>query len=96
LRQTCEFGPLQLFAVRDLQLGAYTKNPCVIDPNKPARNLCRERLGDDELAACCLFGDWDSCYIGVLAAIAATPVRQAPVSGPQPRQLRFSFIEPEL
>ena len=51
------------------------------------RNLCRERLGDDELAACCLFGDWDMCYIGVLAAIAATPARtQAPV-GPQPRQL---------
>jgi hypothetical protein len=60
------------------------------------RNLCRQRLGDRELAACCLFGDWDSCYIGVLAAIAATPVRQAPVSGPQPLQLRFSFIEPEL
>jgi hypothetical protein len=91
LRQTCEFGPLQLFAVRDLQLGADTKNLCVIDPNKPARNLCRERLSDDDLAACCLFGDF-----GVLAAIAATPVRQAPVSGPQPQQLRFSFIEPEL
>src|SRR5437879_2057323 len=61
------------------------------------RNLCRERLSDDELAACCgLGGDWDSCYIGVLAAIAATPVRtQAPVS-PQPRQLQFSFIEAEL
>ena len=58
------------------------------------RNLCRERLSDDELAACCLFGDWDHCYIGVLAA---TPVRtQAPVSRPQPQQLRFSFIEPEL
>jgi hypothetical protein len=56
------------------------------------RNLCRQRLSDDELAACCLFGDWDSCYIGVLAAIAATPVRQAPVS-PEPRQLHFSFIE---
>jgi hypothetical protein len=38
LRQTCEFGPLQLFAVRDLQLGADTKNPCVIDPNKPAKS----------------------------------------------------------
>jgi hypothetical protein len=39
----------------------------------------------------------DNCYIGVLAAIAATPVRtQAPVSTPQPRQLQFSFIEPEL
>jgi hypothetical protein len=34
-----------------------------------------------------LGGDWDNCYIGVLAAIAATPVRtQAPI-GPQPRQL---------
>ena len=62
------------------------------------RNLCRERLSDDELAACCgLGGDWDNCYIGVLAAIAATPVRtQAPVNRPQPRQLQFSFIEPEL
>jgi hypothetical protein len=61
------------------------------------RNLCRERLSDDELAACCgLGGDWDNCYIGVLAAIAATPVRtQAPI-GRQPRQLHFSFIEPEL
>ena len=39
------------------------------------RNLCRERLSDDELAACCgLGGDWDNCYIGVLAAIAAAPV----------------------
>jgi hypothetical protein len=36
------------------------------------RNLCRERLSDEELAACCRFGgDWDNCYIGVLAAIAA-------------------------
>ena len=35
------------------------------------RNLCRERLSDKELAACCLFGNWDDCYIGVLAAIAA-------------------------
>jgi hypothetical protein len=62
------------------------------------RNLCRQRLSDNELAACGgLGGDWDSCYIGVLAAIAATPVRtQAPVRRPQPRQLRFSFIEPEL
>ena len=62
------------------------------------RNLCRERLSDNELAACCgLGGDWDNCYIGVLAAIAATPVRtQAPVSRSQPRQLQFSFIEPEL
>ena len=37
------------------------------------RNLCRERLSDDQLPACQLFGDWDGCYIGVLAAIAATP-----------------------
>ena len=61
------------------------------------RNLCRQRLGDRELAAYRPFGgDWDSCYIGVLAAIAATPVRtQAPI-GRQPRQLQFSFIEPEL
>ena len=36
------------------------------------RNLCRERLSDDELAACGGLGaDWDNCYIGVLAAIAA-------------------------
>jgi hypothetical protein len=35
------------------------------------RNLCRERLSDGELAAHCLFADWDGCYIGVLAAIAA-------------------------
>jgi hypothetical protein len=62
------------------------------------RNLCRQRLGDRELAAYCPFGgDWDTCYIGVLAGIAAAPVRrsQAPI-GRQPRQLQFSFIEPEL
>src|SRR4051794_29179865 len=36
------------------------------------RNLCRERLNDAELAALRVFGgDWDNCYIGVLAAIAA-------------------------
>ena len=39
------------------------------------RNLCRERLSDDELKACCPLviggGDWDDYYIGVLAAIAA-------------------------
>jgi hypothetical protein len=35
------------------------------------RNLCRERLTDKELAAYCLFGDWDGCYIGILVAIAA-------------------------
>jgi hypothetical protein len=53
-------------------------------------------LGDDELAALVPFcGVWDECYIGVLAGIAATPVRtQAPVS--RPRQLQFSFIEAEL
>jgi hypothetical protein len=63
------------------------------------RNLCRERLSDDELATCCPFGDWDRCYIGVLAGIAAMPVRtqvpgQVPVSRRQLRQLQFSFIEP--
>src|SRR4051812_24021055 len=36
------------------------------------RNLCRERLSEDELAKYCLFYDWDRCYIGVLAAIGAT------------------------
>jgi len=36
------------------------------------RNLCRERLGDGQLAVFCPFGgDWDNCYIGVLAAIGA-------------------------
>ena len=35
------------------------------------RNLCRERLSDDELAAHCFLGNWDDCYIGVLAAIGA-------------------------
>ena len=35
------------------------------------RNPCRERLSDKELAAYCLFGDWDGCYIGVLVEIAA-------------------------
>jgi len=59
------------------------------------RNLCRERLSDDDLAAYCRFGgDWDSCFIGVLAAIAAMPARQAPVSRLPSRQLRFSFCEP--
>jgi hypothetical protein len=39
------------------------------------RNLCRERLSDDELATCGGLGaDWDNCYIGVVAAIAAAPV----------------------
>jgi hypothetical protein len=39
------------------------------------RNLCRERLSDHELASHCPFGgDWDDCYIGVLAAIAALPI----------------------
>ena len=62
------------------------------------RNLCRERLSDNDLAAFCFLGsDWDNCYVGVLAAIAATSVRrsQAP-AGPQPRQLQFSFIEPSV
>jgi hypothetical protein len=57
------------------------------------RNLCRQAVRGEDLAVCCLFGDWDDYYIGVLASIAATPVKQAPVSGPQPRQLLFSFIE---
>jgi hypothetical protein len=36
------------------------------------RNICRERLPDRELSACGGLGaSWDSCYIGVLAAIAA-------------------------
>jgi hypothetical protein len=36
------------------------------------RNLCRQKLSDDELAACGGLGAvWDNCYIGVLAAIAA-------------------------
>jgi hypothetical protein len=35
------------------------------------RNLCRERLSDNELAAYCVFGDWDACYIAILTAIAA-------------------------
>jgi hypothetical protein len=36
------------------------------------RNLCRERLPDRELSACGGIGtNWDGCYIGVLAAIAA-------------------------
>jgi hypothetical protein len=32
---------LQLLAVQNLQRGAYTKNPCVTDPNKPLRNQGR-------------------------------------------------------
>jgi hypothetical protein len=55
-------------------------------------------LTDDELAAHCPFGgDWDNFYIGVLAAIAAAPVRssQAPASSPKPRQLQFSFTKPQ-
>jgi hypothetical protein len=36
------------------------------------RNLCRERLDDDELAACGGLGaNWDDSYIGVLAVIGA-------------------------
>jgi hypothetical protein len=56
------------------------------------RNLCRERLNDDELAACLILGA-NACYIAVLAAIAATPVRVSPAPiGQEPRQLQFSFI----
>ena len=58
------------------------------------RNLCRERLGDRDLAAYVFCGDWDGCYIGVLAAIAAAPVKISQAPGiPRPRQLQFSFIE---
>jgi hypothetical protein len=35
------------------------------------RNLCRDQLTDGELAAYGLLADWDNCYFGVLAAIAA-------------------------
>ena len=35
------------------------------------RNLCRERVNDNELAAHGLLCNWDECYIGVLSAIAA-------------------------
>jgi hypothetical protein len=35
------------------------------------RNLCRERLSDDELVTYCFACNWDNCYIGVLAAIGA-------------------------
>jgi hypothetical protein len=35
------------------------------------RNLCRERLNDDELAAYGFGWNWDDYYIGVLAGIAA-------------------------
>jgi hypothetical protein len=62
------------------------------------RNLCRQRLGDNELAACGGFGsDWDSCNIGVLVAIAAALISrsQAPVGSWQPRQLQFGFVGPE-
>ena len=58
------------------------------------RNLCRGRLGDRDLAAYAgLGGDWDNCYTGVLAAIAAAPVRilQGPVI-PQQLQLEFNFV----
>jgi hypothetical protein len=62
------------------------------------RNLCRERLGDRDLSVYAgLGGDWDNCYIGVLAAIAAAPVRSAQFAGgPQSRQLQFSFKEAVL
>jgi hypothetical protein len=94
--------PAKLLAkLRDLHAGAISINSAPafshFGGRMAVRNLCRQRLSDDELAACCgLGGDWDNCYIGVLAGIAATPVRrsQAPVS--RPRQLQFSFIEAEL
>jgi hypothetical protein len=57
------------------------------------RNLCRQAVRDEELAAHGVWGEWDDYYVGVLAAIAASPVRQTPISTPQ--QLGFSFIEPK-
>jgi hypothetical protein len=46
------------------------------------RNLCRERLHDKELAAYCpLGGDWDNCYIGVLAAVAASSTFARAIAG---------------
>ena len=41
------------------------------------RNLCREQLTDGELEAYGFGCNWDDCYIGVLAAIAAEPVRRS-------------------
>jgi hypothetical protein len=59
------------------------------------RNLCRERLDDRDLAACVgLGGDWDNCYMGVFAAIAAVPVRISQAQISPSRQLHFNFIEP--
>ena len=37
------------------------------------RNLCREQLTDDELEAYGFLCNWDECYVGVLATIAALP-----------------------
>jgi hypothetical protein len=37
------------------------------------RNLCREQLTDDQLGAYGIGCNWDACYVGVLAAIAASP-----------------------
>jgi hypothetical protein len=39
------------------------------------RNLCRQRLKDDELGAYGLWGEWDDYYGAVLAAIAASAAR---------------------
>jgi hypothetical protein len=41
-----------------------------------------------------LGGDWDNCYIGVLAAVAAAPVRAAKATVTAFRQTEFSFVEP--
>ena len=41
------------------------------------RNVCREQLTDGELEAYGFGCNWDDCYIGVLAAIAAEPVRRS-------------------
>jgi hypothetical protein len=39
------------------------------------RNLCRQAVTDEELAAHGVWGEWDCYYVGVLAAIAASPVK---------------------
>jgi len=41
------------------------------------RNLCREQLTDGELDAYGFLLNWDNCYCGVLAAIAASSVRRS-------------------
>ena len=59
------------------------------------RNLCRERLGDRDLAAYAgLGGDWDNCYIVVLAAVAAAPARTARATVTASPQIEFSFGDP--